>query len=167
MICDICRERDANVFLEMQGPSSKKKINICMECATKLGIPDNPSSVAELFKKLEKIEKEQLESENKMCPVCGIHLSTIKKNKVVGCPECYSIFKEHIKEILKNYGVKEVYTGSMPKRLKSFKSVLNDRIILQTKLEESLKTEDYEKAAIYRDYLKALEKTAVVGGDDE
>ena len=55
----------------------------------------------------------------------------------------------------------------MPKRLKNFHSVLNDRIVLKSKLEESIKNEDYEKAAIYRDYLKALEKSPVSGGANE
>ena len=56
------------------------------------------------------------------------------------------------------------YTGTMPNRLRNFRSVLNDRIVLRTKLEESLKKEEYEKAALYRDYLRALEKTHVAGG---
>ena len=55
----------------------------------------------------------------------------------------------------------------MPNRLSTFRSVLTDRIALQAKLEESIKNEDYEKAAIYRDYLKALEKSPVAGGEDE
>ena len=55
----------------------------------------------------------------------------------------------------------------MPKRLDTFRSVLTDRIALQGKLEESLKNEDYEKAAVYRDYLRALEKSPVNGNDDE
>ena len=38
--------------------------------------------------------------------------------------------------------------------------------MIQGKLEESLKREDYEKAAVYRDYLKALEKSPVSGGED-
>lgn len=51
----------------------------------------------------------------------------------------------------------------MPNYVKGFRSVLTDRILLQSKLEESIEKEDYEKAAVYRDYLKALEKTSVAG----
>ena len=43
------------------------------------------------------------------------------------------------------------------------RSVLNDRVILQNKLNIAIQKEDYEKAAMYRDYLKALEKNAVSG----
>ena len=46
-------------------------------------------------------------------------------------------------------------------------SALTDRIWLRTKLEESVANEDYEKAALYRDRLKALEKCAVADGAAE
>ena len=91
----------------------------------------------------------------------------IKSSKKAGCPECYSIFKNEIRELLGKEGIKGSYSGRMPKRLATFRSVLTDRIALQGKLEESLKNEDYEKAAVYRDYLRALEKSPVNGNDDE
>ena len=72
-----------------------------------------------------------------------------------------------VRDILSKQGIKGPYKGVMPNRLSTFRSVLTDRIALQAKLEESIKNEDYEKAAIYRDYLKALEKSPVAGGEDE
>ena len=55
----------------------------------------------------------------------------------------------------------------MPQRLSSVHSVLNDRMILQNKLDAAVASEDYEKAAMYRDYLKALENEAVADGARE
>ena len=40
-------------------------------------------------------------------------------------------------------------------------SVLVDRMQLKKKLEQSVAQEEYEKAALYRDRLKALDKCAV------
>ena len=54
----------------------------------------------------------------------------------------------------------------MPARLSTIHSVLNDRVILQNKLNDALSREDYEKAAMYRDYLKALEKQSVSDGSE-
>ena len=54
----------------------------------------------------------------------------------------------------------------MPQRLSTFRSVLTDRIMLQNKLNAAVEDENYEKAAMYRDYLKALEKKAVSGSDE-
>lgn len=166
MLCDFCNKKEAFIFIEMSGPVAKKKLNLCAECAAKLGITQDPKSITSIFKELSDISQ-KLDNENKACPVCGTKLSYIKKNQMTGCPECYSIFKDEIKTFLSKSGITGPYTGSMPQRLSTFRSVLTDRIVLQTKLEESLKKEDYEKAAVYRDYLKALEKSPVNGLDDE
>ena len=106
------------------------------------------------------------QEDDRLCPVCGISVNEIKMTRKAGCPECYSIFKNEVGEVFKKIGVLPPYKGTLPKRLKNFRSVLTDRIVIQGKLEESLKREDYEKAAVYRDYLKALEKSPVSGGED-
>lgn len=167
MICDFCNDKIAFFFIELHGPVNKQKLNLCRECAAKLGVSQDPKAISSIFADLAELSKKLDAKNSKMCPVCGTSLLNIRKTKSVGCPECYSIFKDEIRQILCTQGVSGPYTGSMPHRLANFRSVLNDRIVLQTKLEESLKREDYEKAAVYRDYLKALEKTPVVGDEDE
>ncbi|MBP5283792.1 MAG: UvrB/UvrC motif-containing protein, partial [Treponema sp.] len=52
-------------------------------------------------------------------------------------------------------------------RIRGFRSTLTDRTLIQGKLQESIKNEEYEKAAFYRDYLRAMEKTPVTGDDNE
>jgi protein arginine kinase activator len=171
MLCDFCHERDAVFFIEQVGPSSRRKLNICMECAVKRGITPDPQSleksVGGLFAELAHVSQ-QIEGEDpRVCPVCGTSVISIRKTGCIGCPECYAIFKKEIQELLKARGQTGPYTGTMPRRLASFRSLLTDRIELQAKLEESIKKEDYEKAALYRDYLRALEKKPVAGGSDE
>lgn len=167
MICDFCKKQDAVVFIELNGDGGKKHINLCRECAAKSGITGDPKSITSIFKELTTISRQISEADKKVCSVCGTKLALIKSSKKAGCPECYSIFKNEIRELLEKEGIKGSYSGKMPKRLATFRSVLTDRIALQGKLEESLKNEDYEKAAVYRDYLRALEKSPVNGNDDE
>lgn len=90
-------------------------------------------------------------------------MKEITRNGKTGCPECYAIFKNDVRHFLETNGIKEIFKGSMPARLSSVRSVLNDRVVLQNKLNIAIQKEDYEKAAMYRDYLKALEKSAVSG----
>ncbi|MEE1181193.1 MAG: UvrB/UvrC motif-containing protein [Treponema sp.] len=169
MICDFCHEREAVIFMEqMTGLGLRRKINICLECAIDRGISPDPksieSSIGNLFKELSEVSKKITERENRVCPVCGTKLGDIKKTGKTGCPECYAIFKNEIRQALENNGVKDVFKGTMPARLSTIHSVLNDRVILQNKLNDALEREDYEKAAMYRDYLKALESHAVSDG---
>ena len=56
------------------------------------------------------------------------------------------------------YCEEKTYCGSFPRHVSDGRSVLQDRIILQEKLEESVAKEDFEKAAIYRDKIKELDK---------
>ncbi len=163
MICDLCNQGEASVFIELKGNSLFKKLNLCPDCALKLGVKPAGS----IFRETLDSGRGLSDSDKKSCPVCGTRFSAIKLRWQTGCPECYSIFKQEISDNLKKRGVTSRYTGSMPQRLAAFHSVLTDRIALQLKLEESLKREDYEKAAVYRDYLRALEKTPVSGADDE
>jgi protein arginine kinase activator len=171
MLCDFCREREAIIYMEQTAPDGqRRKLNICLECALQRGISPDPknieSSIGSLFKEMSELSKKISRRENKICPVCGNSLNEIKRTKTTGCPECYSIFKNEIRALMEKNGIKEIFKGKMPVRLSSVRSVLNDRVILQNKLNVAVEKEDYEKAAIYRDCLKALEKNAVNGIED-
>lgn len=170
MLCDLCGENEAVLFIEQSSGNTKRKLNLCFDCAREHGVsPDSKTigrSLAMLFDSiLGRAKAQEKENDNRLCPVCGISIKEITMTKKAGCPECYSIFKKEISDVFKNIGVIPPYKGTLPKRLKNFRSVLTDRIVIQAKLEESLKNEDYERAAIYRDYLRALEKSPVSGGE--
>ncbi|MCR5317345.1 MAG: UvrB/UvrC motif-containing protein [Treponema sp.] len=171
MTCDFCHEREAVIFLEqVNGNGQKRKISICRECALAHGISPDPksieSSIGDLFREINAFSRRIAAENSRMCPVCGMGIVELRKTGKAGCPECYAIFKDDIKNLLKKNGINGSYTGSMPERLSGVHSVLNDRIVLQNKLNDAVASEDYEKAAMYRDYLHALEKSPVSGGDD-
>lgn len=141
-----------------------------MECAVKHGLSPDPQkiqrSIGSLFEEISQAEKVENPEESRLCPVCGRSLAVLRKTGRAGCPECWEIFKTEMASILNERGIKGSYTGTMPRRIGSFRSTLTDRIDLEAKLEESVKNEDYEKAAIYRDYLRALEKRSVADGNE-
>ena len=171
MLCDLCGENEAVLFIEQTNANSKRKLNLCVDCARQHGVsPDSKTigrSLAMLFDSLLGRAKSQPKKEDtRVCPVCGSSVKEITMTRRAGCPECYAVFRNEVGEAFKKIGVIPPYKGTLPKRLKNFRSVLTDRIVIQAKLEESLKHEDYERAAVYRDYLKALEKSPVAGGDD-
>jgi protein arginine kinase activator len=169
MLCDFCHKREAVFFIEQTSRNSHKKINICMECAVKHGLSPDPQniqrSIGSLFEEISKAETAANPEESRLCPVCGTSLASIRRTGKAGCPECWEIFKTELVSIMEERGIKGPYTGSMPRRIATFRSSLTDRVDIETKLEESIKNEDYEKAAVYRDYLRALERRSVSAGD--
>ena len=168
MVCDFCHEREAVIFLEqLSANGQRRKINICMDCAVARGISSDPksieASIVDLFKELA-VEKSAIKAEGmKTCPVCGTSGAEIRRTGKAGCPECYSVFKADIRKFLERHGVQGAYTGSVPERLGNAHSILNDRVELKTKLDEAVAQENYEKAAVYRDYLKALDRNFASG----
>lgn len=103
----------------------------------------------------------------KVCTVCGSTYDQIVKTQKIGCPECYYTFQEEFLDTLKKNNVSGVYKGSLPKKLKGYKSTLVNRVEMQLKLEEAIAAEEYEKAALYRDYLKVLNSQRVSSAEDK
>lgn len=171
MVCDLCAEREAVIFLEQKSPSGIRKINLCPECAAERGIQapqvvSSQQNVAAVFEEVfRKNAKTRLEF-SRLCPGCGKSLGEIKSSGFAGCPECYSVFSEELKMSFSEHGITGVYSGSLPKRVRDFRNALTDRADLQAKLEEAVKEENYEKAAVYRDFLRALEKPSVSDGEE-
>ena len=170
MLCDMCRKNDAIIYVEQTNRLGIKKVNLCRECAISCGIsPESQEidrQIGSLFKQILQDRKDQLLKNDRACPVCGRLRSEILLTGKLGCPECYAIFKSEVKEYFAQKKIPGSYTGSMPKRLANFRSLLTDRAVVREKLDEAVKNEDYEKAAFYRDYLRAIEKKSVAAAGD-
>lgn len=93
----------------------------------------------------------------KVCKGCGCTYEKIVETQKIGCPECYFEFKDEFKDVLEGLGVKSKYKGTLPMHISGYRSILVDKMVLQQKLEEAVNNEEFEKAALYRDYLQALE----------
>ncbi len=165
MICDMCKSNEAMIYVEQTSRLGVKKINLCPSCAASCGISPGSQEIEQqigaLFKNIRQMKREQASKSDSACPVCGQLRSDFLATGRLGCPECYVIFKAEIEKYLSKQKITARYSGSMPRRLANFRSVLTDRAAIREKLEAAVKSEDYEKAAFYRDYLHAIEKKAV------
>ena len=159
MICDICGVRDAMMVVQQVSTSGQKEVHLCLQCAAQRGLSTSNGkiemSLAGLFDSIAKMRKNQ-----RQCPVCGTNEGDFEKTQRLGCPECYNIFAPKLKSILEKQGITGRYTGALPERLAGFKSILADRMQLKEKLEKAVAQEEYERAALYRDRLKTLDKRA-------
>lgn len=164
MRCDFCHEAEAVLFIEQNGARQGKRIQICMDCALRHGFSQDPARLPDAIRSIvaeaQRLEKGESDSK-KLCPSCGMSLAKIKRSLRAGCPECYEAFKDEIKEILRARGAEGPYTGLLPARSSAFRSVMADKAAMEAKLAESVKKEDYEKAAFYRDCLRAMERQSV------
>ncbi|MBQ4498442.1 MAG: UvrB/UvrC motif-containing protein [Spirochaetaceae bacterium] len=173
MKCDICGIRNAVLFVQQVSATRTVELHLCVECAKERGINVAGKNVEVAFNNLlsgllQNSElANQISQPSSACPVCGKTLADLRRTKTAGCPECYTVFKSEIFSILKSHGIEGTYHGGLPKKLAHFRSVLTDRMMYQEKLAEAVAVEDYEKAAVYRDRLKALETRSAQPYDPE
>lgn len=121
-----------------------------------------------LLKKLSKAETvDQSFDPDLFCPLCHTKFEDISMGRPVGCPECFSLFEEKISQELKRLGLLPTYTtmcedpnatfslGKAPNygELESIKIHLPE---LRKALNNALKLENYEEAAILRDKIKQM-----------
>jgi protein arginine kinase activator len=139
----------------------QNEIHICEECAQQRGIQVHGDKLELSFGHIineirNAVNMVQQKLDSRACPVCATSLYQLKKNRSVGCPECYHFFHDDIKQLMDQSGILGAYSGDLPQRLAQSRSSLTDRVEIQGKLEESIAREDYERAAMYRDQLRGL-----------
>lgn len=149
MICDLCETNEACVFLEWKISSRKQMLKICSVCAGKLGVMQAAAAAGAKPPVVETV-----------CPVCKTKSSSIRRNGRAGCQRCYSVFKNEIREFLSGRGCSGTFKGTLPCRSPA---VFVEKYVLQSKLDEAVKEENYEQAAVYRDYLRIIENTSESG----
>lgn len=107
------------------------------------------TSVFDLINNIIKHKQEQHKKSVKTCAACGTTIQDIANTSRIGCPDCYTTFKEELKPFIMNFHKAYQHIGKSPKKI--------DTKDLKKALEEAIKKEDYELAAKLRDEIKKLE----------
>ncbi|MBP9841501.1 MAG: UvrB/UvrC motif-containing protein [Simkaniaceae bacterium] len=90
-----------------------------------------------------------IREEGLSCLTCGTNLQSLKIEHKVGCPDCYVIFEERLREIFHPI---RFHVG----RSTEDASLSSRAAELNIELSEALKKENYEHAAYLRDQIKEL-----------
>lgn len=179
MLCENCRENEANVKYTQIINGVKKEMRLCEHCANELGIgemdfsmPINLSSfLSEFFEDTEdNFLPEFTKKEELQCNECGMTYDEFVHTGKFGCANCYNTFSNKIDPILKNLHAANRHVG---RKGKITKTVLNKTDMqkketsqrrgskmeqLKEELKQAIKEERYEDAAHIRDTIKELEK---------
>lgn len=182
MLCQNCGKNEANVKYTQIINGVRKELNLCSECARKLGVDridipmDFTSFLGDFFN--DYAESSLLPSfsiDNAKCKTCGMTYNDFINTGMFGCSDCYDTFSGPIDSLLKNLhgtakhigrGAKNVNellnkksnnkTSKNNENSKDEKSTqLED---LQKQLDKAIKEERYEDAAKIRDKIKEMNK---------
>ena len=173
MICEYCHVREATVHFTKIANEQTVVMHLCQECAQKMqgfsfGI--HPGMISDFLQALFEAESNkhflqpQDEAEG-MCPLCGMTLAKIQQFGKIGCSECYETFETQLEILLRKIHGSGFHVGKVPSRGWSELRSKNKLAQLRLKLQNAVQSEEFEDAAVLRDQIKELEKTA--GGEKD
>ena len=186
MLCQNCGENEANVKYTQIINGVKKQMNLCENCAKKLGLDnmsfkmpsiDFSNFLGGMFDdNLTDFIPSLIKPETLLCDKCGSSYEDFIDSGKFGCDECYNTFSNQIESLLKNIHGANRHVGRNGKMIESSDNIQNTKEKneksvektlkgpnsekiekLKKRLKEEIKEERYEDAAKTRDEIKKLE----------
>jgi protein arginine kinase activator len=158
MLCCICKEREARVFLTQIVADKVQKVDLCEECAKQKGLDDAAGfSPADVLLGLGAAEIEQYAGGAELkCSKCGFTQADFKKSGRLGCAECYGTFAEGLEGLLKTMHKGTRHVGKIPQSQQQTRDLAERLKLLRKKLDKAVADEDFEQAANLRDEIKQV-----------
>ena len=182
MLCQNCGKNEANVRYTQIINGVRKELNLCSECARKLGVDridipmDFTSFLGDFFN--DYAESSLLPSfsiDNAKCKTCGMTYNDFINTGMFGCSDCYDTFSGPIDSLLKNLHGIAKHIGRGAKNVNELLNKKNSKNAsknnenskdeksskledLQKELDKAIKEERYEDAAKIRDKIKEMNK---------
>ena len=158
MFCDVCKSKEATVFLTQIVDGKMQKVNLCESCSKEKGINDPTGfALADLLLGLGAAQEIDKNPAGNRCPVCGFSHADFKKTGRLGCSACYDAFAEGLSGMLKNMHRGSVHTGKVPAKLRAGRLRNKELAGLQASLQQAVQEEHFEEAAAIRDKIRRLE----------
>ncbi|MFP6873219.1 MAG: UvrB/UvrC motif-containing protein [Verrucomicrobiales bacterium] len=158
MICDVCQDKHATVYLTQIVDGQMQKVNLCDACAKEKGVTDPTGfALADLLLGLGTDEKVSLPGDELACEACGFTQSEFKKNGRLGCSDCYNVFGGGLDSLVKAMHKGTRHVGKVPTRYKVTKQFTDQITELKHRLKIAITDENFEEAAKLRDEIKSAE----------
>lgn len=160
MLCEKCGEAEATVkFVKIEN-NNKSELHLCQACAQghtgfSLGF-DLPNILSSLFQYTP--FSTNIVQDGVKCPTCGLSFLDIQKSGRLGCSSCFEVFASELEPVVRRIHGSTTHVGKVPAR--NYPKVWADRQIeeVRCKLDECVRSENFEQAAIYRDEIRRLQQ---------
>lgn len=136
---------------------------LCQGCAQMIGVDsmsaERPDEITQnILDTIQEHQRELEEMPDMSCSDCGLHLKAFLEKGLLGCPHCYSEFEIFLKPLIRRYhGTTRHFRPSQRHPSASLREFSIH--LLRDKLNNALKTEDFETAAKLRDEIRAFDKS--------
>ena len=157
-LCQHCGVRPATVFYRENKNGVERELHLCPECAAQLGIGDFQEN---LFSSFSLFAPHAEPKKITACPLCGTTLDRIRHSGKFGCSTCYDTFAKMLDltpYVGKGYDGKSAEPPAEQQTPTAQKAQINELDALRAELKQAVAAEDYEKAAVLRDKIRAKEE---------
>ncbi len=159
MLCQKCGKNPATTHIHTVVNGVTADADLCADCAKQYGYSKFSSN--SLVDMLASMFGDAVQSGSALadtrCPCCHSSFSDIAEIGKVGCPECYKVFKNELLPYLKRVHGSTHHIGKRPNRPVPAVSV-DDRLTrMRAHLNELIRNENFEEAAVVRDEIKKVE----------
>jgi protein arginine kinase activator len=161
MLCQNCHKNIATVHLTKIMNNEKTQTDLCQQCAMQqnwlnISLPMEVSNFLGGFIKFHSEQGSPSVETAGICKKCGMSFGEFLQTGKMGCENCYEQFGARITPLIKRMHRNINHTGKIPGKL--FKDMAAEKKvdILEKELQTAVKNEEYEKAAVLRDKIKAV-----------
>lgn len=168
MLCESCSKRNANFHFTKIVNGKIEEHHLCDICAIENNDFDKQFSFHKLFTSLfDGFEENKEESKIDIkCSNCNLSFKTFQETGKLGCSKCYDSFATYLEPIIKNIHGHTHHRGKVPKIGKPRLNFMKEVESLKVELEEAVKKEEFERAAIIRDEIKKVKDKIKNTGSD-
>ena len=159
MLCEKCGKYNATTHIRRVVNGVVTEHNLCGYCAAEYGYTDiGGNSLTQMLASMLGSGSALNGVSQARCSCCGSTFSSIAESGKVGCPECYKTFYNELLPYLKRVHGSTRHIGKIPNRAPlAVKPQLDTVESLRLKLNQLVREENYEQAAVVRDKIKELE----------
>ena len=162
MLCERCQKKDSTVHLTEIIKSVRSEVHLCEDCAREIGFN---SKISDLTSFISGNQKEIIDIPEMACSVCGTSSVEVAESSRMGCPMCYSVFFNAALQLCGDYS----YAGKKPDNIGNVLMINDTRKehakkdetvsldSLKRSLNDAIKDERYEDAAVLRDIIRKKE----------
>ncbi len=181
MLCDICGKNEATIHIEEITDGASKTVHLCGECMAKNpqfgGLGVSPFNLAEIVLNLggklaSKMSAQKPDGKAEpaiKCPVCGWTSRELGTTGLLGCPSCYAVFEPALESALAamHRGGEHVGKRAARPEMSADDEYRLQQAALRKELDDCIKKEDYEQAAVLRDRLASMVPPPKSGNADK
>lgn len=164
-LCEECGVNEACYTISVMMGGQITQRHLCADCMAKMNMNLAAGNVKHLLSAImsaitgtaEEAASEAIApEEDVLCERCGTTLSQFTKSGRLGCPSCYTAFREQLTPMLQQIHGRVQHAGRKPidDEAAQRRRTVYERLSRQ--LEQAVAVEDFETAAILRDQLRHL-----------